>query len=112
MFRCDRNICLWLYERLESFHLSKDVLFVVEGIFDAARLTKLGHPAIATLSNKPTPDLLNFLQCLPRKIIAVCDNDSAGKSLAAFGDVALYTKEKDLGDSSDEDVKSLLSSVA
>jgi hypothetical protein len=38
----------------------------------------------------------------------VCDNDVAGKRLAKFGDVAVFTEDHDLGDSSDEYVTRLL----
>lgn len=93
---------------LESLHLTPKVVFVTEGIFDAARLTSKGASAIAVLSNNPSQDVKNFLHCLGRLVVAVCDNDVAGKKLAKFGHVAVFTEEKDLGDSSDEFVESLL----
>ena len=45
---------------------------------------------------------------LNRKVVAVCDNDVAGRKLAKFGHVAVFTEEKDLGESSDEFVTALL----
>ena len=93
---------------VESLHLTPHVLFLTEGVFDAARLTERGVSAVAALSNNPTADFRNWLGCLNRKVVAVCDNDEAGRRLAKFGDVAVYTQEHDLGDSSDEYVTRLM----
>ena len=93
---------------VESLHLSPHVLFLTEGVFDAARLTNRGYSALAVLSNNPTADLANWLACLNRKVVAVCDNDDAGRKLAKFGNVAVFTDDKDLGDASDEYVNELL----
>lgn len=93
---------------VESLHLTPHVLFLTEGVFDAARLTERGVSAVAALSNNPTADFRNWLTCLNRKVVAVCDNDVAGRRLAKFGDVAVYTQEHDLGDSSDEYVTRLM----
>jgi hypothetical protein len=38
----------------------------------------------------------------------VCDNDAAGRRLAKFGDVAVFTEDKDLGEADDEYVTRLL----
>lgn len=97
---------------VESLHLSPHVVFLTEGVFDAARLTEKGYSAVAVLSNNPTSDLANWLTCLNRKVVAVCDNDAAGRKLARFGDVAVFTTDKDLGDSSDDDVNKLLMEYA
>lgn len=93
---------------VESLHLTPHVLFLTEGVFDAARLTERGVSAVAALSNNPTADFRNWLTCLNRKVVAVCDNDVAGRRLAKFGDVAVYTEEHDLGDSSDQYVTNLI----
>ncbi len=93
---------------VESLHLSPNVVFLTEGVFDACRLTERGYSALAALSNNPTHDLRNFLTCLNRRVVAVCDNDVAGRRLAKFGDVAVFTEDHDLGDSTDEYVTSLL----
>lgn len=93
---------------VESLHLTPHVLFLTEGVFDAARLTERGVSAVAALSNNPTADFRNWLGCLNRKVVAVCDNDAAGRRLAKFGNVAVYTEEHDLGDSSDEYVSQLM----
>lgn len=62
-----------------------DYLFIVEGVFDAARLHSLGHPAIAVLGCNPTK-LKSFLLCLPHTIIVLADGDNAGKRLTRYGD--------------------------
>lgn len=93
---------------LESLHLSPRVLFLCEGVFDATRLTEKGYSALAVLSNDPSADLRNWLRCLNRTVVAVCDNDSAGRKLAKFGDRCVFTTDKDLGDSDDEFVSKLV----
>jgi DNA primase len=108
-YRKQPTLALW---GLESLHLSPDVVFLTEGVFDAARLTEKGYSALAVLSNDPSRDLANWLSMLNRKVVAVCDNDKAGKRLAKFGDVAVFTDEKDLGDSTEEFVNELLAKYA
>ena len=93
---------------MESLHLTPNLVFLTEGVFDAARLTEQGFSALAVLSNNPSPDLANWLGCLNRRVVAVCDNDAAGRKLAKFGDEAVFMNEKDLGDSSDAEVSELL----
>lgn len=93
---------------VESLHLTPHVVFLTEGLFDAARLTERGYSALAALSNDPTPELGNWLWCLNRRVVAVCDNDKAGKKLAKFGNQVALTVDKDLGDSPDEVVVDLL----
>lgn len=104
-YRKQPTLAVW---GVESLHLSPNVVFVCEGLFDAARLTQKGASALAVLSNNPSPDLRNWLTCLNRKVVAVCDNDSAGRKLAKFGDVVVYCEDHDLGDSSDEFVNDLV----
>jgi hypothetical protein len=93
---------------VESLDLSPSVVFVCEGLFDAARLTERGFSALAVLSNNPNSDLKNWLTCLNRRVVAVCDNDAAGRKLAKFGDCCVFTTDKDLGDSDDDFVTNLL----
>jgi hypothetical protein len=93
---------------VESLHLTPSVLFVTEGVFDAARLTERGVSAVAVLSNDPNADVRNWLMMLNRKVVAVCDNDAAGRRLAKVAHTAVFTNEKDLGDSDDDFVTSLL----
>ena len=93
---------------VESLYLSPGVVFVCEGVFDAARLTERGFSALAVLSNNPNQDLGNWLTCLNRRVVTVCDNDDAGRKLAKFGKCCVFTTDKDLGDSSPEFVSALL----
>jgi hypothetical protein len=104
-YRTQPTVAVW---GVESLHLTPNVVFLTEGVFDAARLTERGYSALAALSNNPSQDLRNWLTFLNRKVVAVCDNDVAGKRLAKFGDVAVFTEDHDLGDSSDEYVTRLL----
>lgn len=94
---------------LESFYINDGPIFITEGIFDAARLTHRNQTAFATLCNNPQKDFKNWLECLARPIIAVCDNDSAGKKLAKFGNYyEINPNENDLGDSSEDYVTYLI----
>jgi hypothetical protein len=95
---------------LESWSLS-DTLFVTEGIFDAARITKYGYSAIATFSNDVSPSLARWLWTIRRSrlVVAICDNDSAGRKLAKCGHIAhTITDSKDLGEASDTYVTTFL----
>lgn len=98
------TLAVWGVESLKN----PGSVFVCEGIFDACRLTELGCAAIAVLSNNPTNDLKNWLVMLNRRVVAVCDSDAAGYKLAKFGNEAVFTYDKDLGDSSDDFVRSLV----
>jgi DNA primase len=93
---------------VETLPLTPRVVFLTEGVFDACRFTKHGYSALAMLTNDPQRDVRNWLSLLGRRVVAVCDNDAAGKRLAKFGDVAVFTGEKDLGDESEEFVLDLL----
>lgn len=97
---------------LESWYLSC-VLFVTEGVFDAARLTERGYSAVATLSNDPSVSTKNWFKIVrqSRPVVAVCDPGKAGAKLAKLGHhshVVSAGNDKDLGDVSDEYVTELL----
>lgn len=93
---------------LESLKKNTNTVFIVEGIFDATRLTERGACALAMLSNNPSLTVANFLYALGKRVIAICDSDSAGKRLAKFGDVAVFTSGKDLGASTNEEIESII----
>lgn len=94
---------------VESLFLSSGVVFLTEGLFDSARMTYHNRSSLASLCNNPPKDFKNFLQCLGRPVVAVCDADSAGRKLAYFGDyVEVVPEGKDLGDAPDDYVHYLL----
>ena len=80
---------------VESLHLTPGLVAVTEGVFDAARLTSRGVSAVAVLSNDPVRDLKNWFSSLGRVVVAVCDNDVAGRRLAKFGDRVVFTTDKE-----------------
>jgi hypothetical protein len=105
-YRHQPTVTLW---GVESLHLTPNVVFLCEGVFDAARLTARGVSALAVLSCNTGWDLRNWLGMLNRRVVAVCDGDKAGAMLAKFGDVSLcLLSGKDLGDASDDTVDFLL----
>jgi hypothetical protein len=102
----DRRIGVW---GLESWNLSH-TLFITEGIFDACRLTRLGVSAIASLSNDVAPNVAQWLWTVGkgRSIVAVCDNDRAGRRLAKHASVYHIVESGDLGDATEDYVKKLI----
>ena len=108
-YRKQPTLAVW---GVESLHLSPNVVFLTEGVFDACRLTEKGYSALAVLSNNTGWDLKNWLSMLNRKVVAVCDNDDAGRKLAKFGDVSVFCEDHDLGESSDEFVNTLVARFA
>lgn len=95
---------------LESWTFS-NTLFVTEGVFDAARLTSLGYSAIATLSNDVDDALKSWLWVVrqTRRVVAVCDNDAAGRKLSKCGNTFHVMEEgKDLGEASESYVQMLI----
>ena len=103
-YRSQPTVSVWGVESLAF----GGTVFLCEGVFDACRLTERGYSALAVLSNNTGWDLKNWLSCLNRRVVAVCDNDPAGKKLAWLGDTSVFTYEKDLGDSHPDFVTSLL----
>jgi hypothetical protein len=105
-YRHQPTVTVW---GVESLHLTPNVVFLCEGVFDAARLTNRGVSALAVLSSNTGWDLRNWLAMLNRKVVAVCDGDRAGAQLAKFGDVSLcLLNGKDLGEADDATVDFLL----
>lgn len=83
---------------IESLYQSDGAIFITEGIFDAARMTYVGKSALAMLSNDPPKSYWNFLSMMNRPIVAICDNDDAGKKLSKFANYTeIVTVSKDLG---------------
>ena len=93
-----------------------DRVYVVESSFDAIRLDQCGFPAVATLGANVSNMQTDLLQKYFNNIIVIADNDEAGgnmkdKILERLGSrvtvVKLDKQYKDIGDMSDEDIKSL-----
>jgi hypothetical protein len=106
-YRKDKVVGVW---GLESWNFS-NTLFVTEGVFDAARITALGYSAIATLSNDVDHSLArwSWITGKARNVVAVCDNDAAGRRLAKCANRHhVVLGYKDLGEASDEYVQKLL----
>ena len=101
------TVVLW---GTESLYQSNGAIYLTEGIFDAARMTNRGQSALASLANNPPRDYRNYLKLLNRPIIAVCDNDAAGRKLAKYGDYVEYvpSEYKDLGESPESYVSQLI----
>jgi hypothetical protein len=97
---------------LESVNIDSRVIFITEGIFDAVRLTSHEIPAIALLTNAPNSSMLNFLVCLGRKLVGVCDNDDGGRflknRLSKITNTFYTPSAKDLGECSELEVKNLI----
>lgn len=72
---------------LETLKNHSDV-FLVEGIFEAARLHSRGLAALAVMCNNPL-NLRQWLNLLPQRKIAIAQGDAAGVKLKKFGDIAV-----------------------
>ena len=91
-------------------------VYVVESSFDAIRLDQVGLSAVATLGANVSSMQIELLQKYFNNIIVIADNDEAGgnmknRLLERLGSrvsvIQLDSKYKDIGDMSDEDIKSL-----
>jgi hypothetical protein len=102
----DGKVGVW---GLESWNLS-NTLFVTEGIFDACRLTNHGYSAICVFGNDVSKTAASWLWMVrqTRCVVAVCDNDAAGRRLAKYGHVSHVVEAGDLGDATDEYVADLV----
>lgn len=105
-YRKNKVVGVW---GLESWNLS-NTLFVTEGTFDACRLTSLGYSAVASLSNDVAPNVAQWLWAVgkSRSVVAVCDNDVAGRRLAKHASVFHVVDQGDLGDATEDYVKKLI----
>ena len=105
-YRKQPTVCVW---GTESLYQSSGPVFLTEGVFDACRMTEVGQSALATLANSPPKDYGNWLGMLCRPVVAVCDNDDAGRKLAKFGNyVEVVPNGKDLGEAPDDYVRYLV----
>lgn len=94
---------------LESWSASR-TLFILEGIFGAARLTRRGASAVGLMSNDPK-HLAEWLMIVraSRRVVAICDYGKAGAKLAKFGGRAIQMPEDfDLDEAPEDYVTHLL----
>ena len=101
---------------VDTLHYNQHQVFVCEGIFDACQLHNFDLPAIAVLGNNPL-HIVPWLKALGRKIIAIPDDDDAGRNLGKLAhetlSVAPFLKgvhrgSRDLGRLKPEQVEQLL----
>ncbi len=95
---------------MESWRFSQ-TLFLTEGIFAAAQMTRQRVSAVALMSNDPK-HLSNWLLCvrMTRPVVAICDHGEAGVRLAKFGHLSHQMPPSfDLDDASEEYVSRLIS---
>lgn len=92
---------------LERLTDKKKPIFLVEGIFDACRLHKLGLQSLALLGSS-IGYLKPFLTALGYELIPVCEGDEAGQKLATLsthGKTIYLSQDMDLGDMEETDIK-------
>lgn len=85
-------------------------LFLTEGLFDAVRLHNRGFAALALLSNDPK-QFRAALTALGRRLIAICDNDAAGRKLAKIGDSHYVCTGHDLGDMTETQITQMMEKI-
>ena len=94
---------VWGYE-LADLSKSK-VLFLVEGVFKAATLHRLGYNAVAVLGATPKrlSNQILLWGCSGYTVVALGDNDEAGRKFVRFVGLGCTT-ERDLDELTDEEV--------
>lgn len=95
---------------METIDYSQYNLFVVEGLFKAAALHRIGLNAICIMGNNPK-HLKDVLLALPFNLVAIGDNDEAGemlnKHIEKMGGIALRL-DKDVDEYDQSELKLLL----
>jgi DNA primase len=91
-------------------------VFVVESSFDAIRLDQAGLPAVATLGSNVSNTQIELLHKYFNNIVVLPDNDEAGNNMvdritkklgSRVSVVKLNNEYKDIGDMSDDEIKTL-----
>jgi DNA primase len=95
---------------------SSSKIYVVESSFDVIRLDQIGFPAVATLGANVSNIQIELLRKYFNNIIIIADNDEAGgnmkeRAIERLGSrvsvLQLDKQYKDIGDMSDEAIRSL-----
>lgn len=93
-----------------------DTVYVVESSFDAIRLDQLDFPAVATLGANVSKAQIELLKKYFNQVIIITDNDEAGDRMydriadglgSRVSRIKLDSQYKDIGDMSDDDIKSI-----
>lgn len=89
-----------------------EYFFIAEGVFDIIKVHNAGYPGIAVMTNNPQ-HLVSWFQALPSRIIAICDNDKAGRMLSRVADEFITVPDpyKDLGDMPQDEVEAFLNTI-
>jgi DNA primase len=90
---------------LEYENPNDDRTFVVEGIFKAATLHRLGYNAIAVLGATPK-HLKGWFGSLGRNLVAIGDDDAAGRQLVSI--VRKGITSTDIDEMADADIHQML----
>ena len=105
------KIAVFGVEQLSRTCSYSNVCFLVEGIFDAVPFHNLNLNCLGLLGvgDRPNKELLNHLRSLGYLLVAVCEDDKAGKNLRKYSDKSLYLENgQDPGDLKTEGVRMFL----
>lgn len=96
---------------LETLDHDKKTIYIVEGVFKAANLHRLGYNAIATLSNHPKR-MRSWFKVLGANfnLVAIGDNDKAGEKLVKFIGRGACSP-KDIDEMSDSEIEEFLKGI-
>lgn len=106
----DNKVGVW---GLESWNFT-NTLFLTEGVFDAARLTKNSVSALAVLTYRVGKTCDNWLWTVSkgRPVVSVCEGDKAGRKLSRYGHESLYLPNgEDVDSMSENQFEELLREV-
>lgn len=98
---------------LDSIKPSTKILYITEGIFDANMVQKTGRACVALMTGTPSPQMVQFLNLLPYKKIAIMDNDEGGSKshFSKFFMVKTPDPYKDCGEMPLDEVDEFLTKV-
>lgn len=93
---------------LEQLNDDNGIIYIVEGIFKAAVLHRLGYNAIAVLTSSPKR-LKPWFKIMRQKwsLVAIGDPDAAGQRLVNIVGKG-FTSPKDLDEMTDDEIRELL----
>ena len=97
---------------LELLDSNQKTIYIVEGVFKAAVLHRLGYNALAVLTNHPKrlKPWFRILRAQGWNLVAIGDNDSAGQKLVNTLKSG-FLSPVDLDEMKDDEIHSLLGAV-